>query len=177
MANSIISSSTAPTITPYAIEPHLSVTDQRFMTVAHEMVETYCGKEFPLVLVTASYQVDDLSAPLPAVPSYTSNRAIAVEQGTNNENEFTFNGSYIFPLPAWSGTPLSVRYIGGIPATVFDAIQRTGRMLADRPATVPEMTEPGLGGSDINPKFDPRFRSGLASDVKAMLVNYKMWAF
>ena len=147
--------------------------DARFLLTAHRMVEVYCGQDFEYRLATVTYDVDELSEPLPALDDMPINQVVSVVDSQGADQQHIFTDKFIFGT--WSSTPITVQYSGGLPNQIFDGIIRQANMLAARTDSPSEITDLGIDGFD--PKFNPQFRSGLSPDVKQMVFAYKVVGF
>ena len=117
--------------------------NQSELLVAHRMIETYLGVKKPLSFIRATYTNVDASKPLAAVADYPINQVNDVTDAQGNTHAFTYDDRYIFAPISWSTTTLTVQYLGGIEAQIYDAIFRQARVLADREDTAPENTATG----------------------------------
>ena len=143
------------------------------MLVAHKMCEAYLGKDMSYKLVTVTYQVDDLSSPLPAVKDYPINVVNSVINVNSDKQDFTFNDRFIFGT--WSSPPIVAQYKGGLPTQVYDAIFRQAKVLDSRLDLAPEETIKELG--PIKYSANTMYRTGLAPDVKQMLFPFRVIGF
>ena len=144
------------------------------VTVAHRMVETYCAAPFPVKEVTATYAVDTDDGVLRAVAGYPINFVHEVVDPHGQAQDYTANDMSVFPMTTWSANAIVVKYSGGVPSAVFDAIRRQAKVLQTRSNLAPEMTSTNV---PIEAKFEPAMRSGLAPDVKQMVFPFKVIGF
>lgn len=144
---------------------------------AHRMIEQYLGKPRPLSKVTATYTITDSSAPLTAVANYPVNTVISVLDATNAPIANVSNDDRYFWVVggSWPATVV-VQYYGGIEQQVYDAIFRQANVLVDRDDGSPERVAEDIGGA-LKWNYDPKFRSGLASDVKQMIFPFRVIGF
>ena len=146
------------------------------LLTAHRMVEQYLGKPRPLTKVTATYTITDQSAPLTAVANYPINTVITVLDDSNAPISNVSNDDrYLWVGGSWPATVIA-QYYGGIEQQVYDAIVRQANVLADRSDISPEKINEDIT-SDLKWNYDPKFRSGLASDVKQMVFPFRTIGF
>ena len=166
-----------PLVMPYHLEPdsdQYSTFDipqrTQSLTVAHRQVEAYCYRDFPVSHVTLRFDITDPQQPLELPSDYPLNKLETVKDGHDTELTVTHSDTHLFYEGQWPSVVM-VQYIGGMSILLYNAILRQSNVLLTRLDSAPEMLEPGI--TDLNPKYDPKFRSGLASDVKAMVGSYK----
>ena len=148
---------------------------ERFLLTAHRMVEQYLGKPRPIAKVTATYTISEPSAPLTALENYPINMVISVLDVNDAPiADIKNDDRYVWSNVSWSSSVV-VQYVGGIEQTVFDAIIRQSRVMASRDDISPEKTDKTVG--PLTQQWDPKFRSGLAPDVKQMLFAYRELGF
>lgn len=146
------------------------------LIAAHGMVEAYLNAKRPISLVTATYDIIDSSQALAAVEDYPINSLITVLDGSNNEPITTDNDDkHIWPSTQWPTTVVA-QYRGGIEPPVYDAIVRQAEVLSSRDNDAPENIN-FLGLPDFDPKKDPRYRTGLSTDVRQMLSPFRVIGF
>ena len=162
---------------------HDDTTRARLLRTAHRMIENYCDTNFNLVDVYAEYTIDSIPDPLMAVEGYKINEVVYVKDIEGTDHPFGWTEDLIFPnndSETWilkqelidrNVSRLSVKYTGGLPTVVYDAIMRQAQVLATRPNTAPEIGDTGLDG--LNPKYNTQYRSGLAPDIKAMVFPFR----
>ena len=149
--------------------------NERFLLTAHRMVENYIGEPRPLSKLTATYTNVVATEPLQAIDRYPIILVISIVDGNNALITGIRNDDrYIWGITDWPATVVVV-YVGGIEQTVFDAIIRQSRVLASRDDLSPEKVDKQVG--PLEHKWDPKFRSGLAPDVKQMLFPYRVLSF
>lgn len=150
--------------------------DGRHVLTAHRMIEQYLGGPRTLSKVIATYTITNQAMPLAAVDSYPVNKVITVTDVNNRAIEGVDNDDrYVWLLEgSWPSTVV-VQYYGGIEQQVYDAIIRQANVLADREDTSPELTTNDI--TELKTNYDPRFRSGLSSDVKQMLFPFRVIGF
>ena len=150
--------------------------NERSLLTSHRMVENYIGEPRPLSKLTATYTNVVATEPLQAIDRYPINLVISAVDGNNAPiANISNDDNYIWATDNWSATVVIV-YVGGIEQPVFDAIIRQSRVLSSRDDISPEKTDRSVG-SIIDNKWDPKFRSGLAPDVKQMLFPYRVISF
>ena len=118
-----------------------------------------------------------LPAPLAAVADYPINQVNDVKDAANLTHAFAYDDRFIWAPTTWSTTTLTVQYLGGIEAQIYDAIFRQARVLADREDTAPENTATVVAGAGKVEDFSTQFRSGLAPDVKQMIFPFQVSGF
>lgn len=153
--------------------------NQSELLVAHRMAEAYLGAKRPLSLVIATYVGINVTMPLSAVDKYPINQVNDVlnASGVSIAKLTTNDDRYVWPATQWPTTTMVVHYLGGIEPAVMSAIVRQAEILATRDNNPPESTELIVPGGGKVDGYDPRFRTGLASDIKHMLFPYKVISF
>ena len=166
MANTITTQTVTPTTINVENVPHTDV------LTASAMVESYLGKSLPVSLVSLTYSIDDTDGVLMALTDYPIN----IINSITDDQEYTYSPSFIIPSKPWTTNMIAVQYVGGLPTQIYDATVRTATMLRNRSNLAPELTNPEVVGTSWG-KYNPMYRSGLASDVKAMLFPFKEYGF
>lgn len=142
--------------------------------VSHRLIELYVGKDLPVSTITATYRPRDLLGPLVAVEGYPIIEVQSLVAGSAKLS-FTNDDKYVWPASDWPGS-VTLQYLGGLEAPVYDAIVRQTKVFANRKDLAPEISSFNLGG-DLQMGRDARYRSALAPDVKAMLGPYRVIGF
>ena len=162
-------------VTIVADNPIDTIEDRHVLT-AHRMVEQYLSSPIPQSRITATYTITDRLAPLPAILNYPINKVLKVLAPNNIAILNTTNDDrFVWSEAAWTPTVI-LQYEGGIEQQVFDALIRQAEVLQQRNNVSPEQTALDIAG-EINEKWSPQFRSGLAPDVKQMLFPYRKLGF
>ena len=148
--------------------------DSDSLLVAQQMIEKYCDVKFLIKEVWARYTVDTDDGQLSAVEDYPINHVVSVTNAHNQTQTYFNNDLAVFPNDPWSGNEIQVRYWGGMPMQVFNAVMRQAKVLESRPNIAPEIL-----GADvpIDVKLNASMRSGLSPDVKQMVFPYKVIGF
>ena len=154
------------TVAPIAIK--VDGVDPSIVLVAHRMCESYLGQEVPLSRLQVTYNEHTGMEPIPAIENYPINEVVSV---VATDFSYLYDDKYIYPQKAITNPTFEVVYLGGIEAQVYDAIRRQSLILKTRPNVAPEIEEPGV--TNFNPKLNPLFRTGLASDIKHQLFSSK----
>ena len=154
------------TITPALIS--FDGVSDNITLVAHRMCEAYLGQDVPLSRLTVTYNNQTGIEPIKAIENYPINTVVSAGF------EYLFDENYVYPQADFVSrldATFIVTYLGGIEPQVYDAIRRQAFIFKTRPNVAPEIEEPGTSG--FNPKLNPLFRTGLASDVKHQLFSSK----
>lgn len=145
------------------------------LLVAHRMVEAYLGADRPVSTVTATYNVTDATQALQAVEGYPIITVTDVLDQHNNKLEYTNNDKHLWSITPWTSSVV-VQYLGGLEPQIYDAIKRQASVLETRRNRAPEEDKLEVGAS-LKVYQNPQYRSGLASDVKAMIFPFKTIGF
>lgn len=168
MANSITSQTITNAIYPTAMD------DRSYHTIAQRMIEVYCDRSFSLRRIESIFSVDTDDGQLLVMAEYPINFVHTVEDQHGQDLPYLFNDQAVFPKTLWASNTVVVRYTGGMPMQIYNAIERQAKVLETRPNTAPEIADASVP-YDI--KFNTSMRSGLAPDVKQMVFSFRKIGF
>ena len=165
--------------TSHTVEPtRITGNNQAELLIAHRMVEQYLGASKPLSFLIATYTNVNPIQPLSAVEGYPIDQVNDATDSNGASLVTTNDDRYVWVAGRWSTSTITLQYVGGIEAQIFDAIMRQASVLADRDDEAPERTGFDMpGGGDIRETYNPQFRTGLSPDVRHMLFPYKQFGF
>ena len=163
------------TVKPSIIIDRTEQANNDEIVTAHRMVETYCNRQFVVLEITSRFTVNNASGHLPLSSDHLCNQVISVADDHGQEEEFTYNDVNVFPKTVWSSNPLVVRYTGGLPFQIYDAIIRQAQMLSTRDNLPAEQTTAELGS--LKGTYATQYRTGLSPDVKQMIFPFKVIEF